>query len=68
MRAIVRVMREAKVGREDVTRCQGVWLRSYMVDLFGERDTDGENLDYSRLALLSAVTATETALPGRTPI
>ncbi len=62
MREILRRMRAAKVGLEDGTRFQGAWLRSFLFDLFSENDTVSENLDYARLALLAAVTVTESEL------
>lgn len=62
MRAVLRRMRGAKDGLEDGTRFQGAWLRSFLADLYGESDTTAENLDYSRLALMAAVSVTELEL------
>lgn len=62
MRSILRRMRDAKSGLENGSRFQGAWLRSFLSDLFSENDVVPENLDYGRLALLSAVTVAESEL------
>jgi hypothetical protein len=44
------------------TRFWGSWLKTYLIELANENDTDEEDLDYSRLAFLTAVTVAERDL------
>jgi hypothetical protein len=44
------------------TRFWGSWLKTYLIELANENDTAEENLDYSRLSFLTAVTIAESAL------
>ncbi|MCX5793968.1 MAG: hypothetical protein NTY77_00545 [Elusimicrobia bacterium] len=44
------------------TRFWGSWLKTYLIELANANDTQEENLDYSRLAFLTAVTVAERAL------
>jgi hypothetical protein len=53
--------REEKASHEG-TRFWGSWLRTYLVELANENDTDEDNLDYSRLAFLTALTVAERDL------
>jgi hypothetical protein len=65
MRELISEMRRRGRSEEDSyqgTRFWGAWLKTYLIELANENDTEEANLDYSRLALLTAVTVAEREL------
>jgi hypothetical protein len=65
MRALISEMRrrgQAEKASYQGTRFWGAWLKTYLIELANENDTDEENLDYSRLSFLAAVTVAERDL------
>ncbi|MBI5241891.1 MAG: hypothetical protein HY926_15570 [Elusimicrobia bacterium] len=65
MRGIIDGMRRFKGDGKSApegTRFWGSWLRTYLLDLAGDADTEEENLDYSRLAFLTAAAVSENVL------
>ena len=65
MRALIAEMRRrghAPQASEQGTRFWGSWLKTTLIELANENDTDEENLDYSRLSLLISVTVAEREL------
>ena len=65
MRELISEMRRrgrAEKASERGTRFWGSWLKTYLIELANENDTDEENLDYSRLSFLTAVTVAEREL------
>lgn len=65
MRGLIARMRRFQGDEKSApegTRFWGSWLRTYLLDLAGDGDTDEESLDYSRLAFLTAATVAENAL------
>jgi len=65
MRALISEMRRRghaeKVSYQG-TRFRGSWLKTSLIELANENDTEEENLDYSRLSFLTAVTVAEREL------
>lgn len=65
MRALIKEMwikEGSKQGLHEGTRFQGLWMRTYLAELFNESDTSVDNLDYSRLAFMAAATIAEREL------
>jgi len=65
MRALITAMwvkDGAKQGQFEGTRFQGLWMKTYLAELFNEADTNVDNLDYSRLAFMAAATIAEREL------